>query len=158
MGRAGGSGTLNVTIFPDGNSTLPVNLSCASSSAKATCSVVPNPVTLNNGSISTVVVNYTVPALGAKLMSPRRLSLWAIAAGAIFGGVFLLFVPGSRRQRGITLVVLFIALTTGMVACGGGGAAGVPGPTSQIYTFTVTGTLATDNTVTASTTFTVTVQ
>ncbi len=160
MGSAGGSGSLNLAVAPAASSVAAtVNLSCSSSSTKATCNVTPGSVITTNGANAPFTVNYTVPALGARLAPRRRTSPWALAVG--FVAVGLLLVPGIRRRPGILVVLLSIALIGGVVACGGsssssGGGGG--GPVKQSYVFTVTGTDANNSGISANTTFTVTVQ
>jgi hypothetical protein len=68
----------------------------------------------------------------------------------VLAGLFVLFLPAVRRHRVVTLCLLALVLTTGLVACGGsgGGVGGGGGGGGNIdpatapgqYYFTVTAT------------------
>ena len=77
------------------------------------------------------------------MASARHNSAWPLAAPAL-ALIGLLFLPGKRRQRRITLGALVFASLgafTALTACGGGFALTQP---AQRYTITVTGTSGTD--------------
>jgi len=77
------------------------------------------------------------------MASARHNSAWPLAAPAL-AIIGLLFLPGNRRRRWITLALLLFASLgafTALTACGGGFALTQP---AQTYTITVTGTSGSD--------------
>jgi MYXO-CTERM domain-containing protein len=76
----------------------------------------------------------------------------------------LVGVPSWRRRRALMVVVLCAISIAGVIGCGGGGATSSsaspssPATTAGNYTFSVTGTDATNSKITASTNLTVSVQ
>jgi hypothetical protein len=80
---------------------------------------------------------------------------WPLAAPAL-AALGLLFIPGKRRRRWITMAVLLlgsIGAVTAMTGCGGGFA--IPKASAQAYTVTVT---ATSGSIQQTTTVQLTVQ
>jgi hypothetical protein len=133
-----------------------------------------NPPTFSFGSTSPVAITGTAagtgiltvstsastgPTCASALQRPPR-APWYATAGAALACLVLFGIPG-RRGRGrriVGLILLFIALTGGVMACGGGMASCPnvvsPGTTAGNYTVTVTGT---SGAITASSTVTITV-
>jgi hypothetical protein len=87
---------------------------------------------------------------------------WYAAGGATLACLLLFGIPARRRSWRTVLggMTLFVALSSGIFACGGGGGGGnncIPnsGTTAGTYTITVTGA---SGTLTATNTVTLTVQ
>jgi hypothetical protein len=105
-----------------------------------TCSLNPTSVTISGAfaQTSTLTVN-TTPASSAE--NQKRRLFWPSASGATFALV-LLFVRPGKRKGGVAIIgLLLLFVSTGLIACGGGGSGGSnTGTTPGAYTITVTGT------------------
>jgi hypothetical protein len=130
--------TAVVASMPDGakypptvtfGTTSPVNLTS------------PNPVS------ATLIVSTTAVATSSTLAYPAQPgSRWQVAGGVAFACVLFFLVP-TRRHRWHAMLgwlALLVALTGGVIACGGSGSTGVvsqgnPGTTVGAYSITVTG-------------------
>ena len=150
-GEFSGSVTLSATISssPTGAQDLPA-LSFGSSS----------PVALSNSgsAAATLTITTTAPTSG-RLSSPAdRVSPWLTGGGTCLACMWL-WISRRRRilLRSFGMVLLFGALVSGLIACGGGskGGSGTPGTTAGNYTVKVTGI---SGATSVSNTFTLTVQ
>jgi hypothetical protein len=107
----------------------------------------------------------TTAATSAALVLPKRNGVpWYAAGSAALAGILLFGIPARRRswRTMLGMLVFFVALSGGVLACGGGGSGsgggggtGNPGTTAGTYTVTVTGT---SGTTTATGTVALTVQ
>ena len=143
-----------ITVTPTGGFTGTVSLSCAFSSNApsdpATCSV-PASVTISGDTAQTVTltVNTTAATGGCSATNVMYKGIpWYTAGSTILAGVLLFGIP-PRRRRLLTrlgMLALLVALTGGVLACGGGSGAGGcnavgnSGTTPGNYTVIVTGT------------------
>lgn len=156
-----------ITVTPAGAFTGAVNLtaSIASSPAGAQDPPIlsfgaPNPVIISGTDPLTaaMMVTTTAPA-SASLSRPQRRP-WLPAGGAALACLLLFATPGRRRLWRATVgsLALLVALSTCILACGGGGATrgpNNPGTTVGTYTVIVTGT---SGSLTATATVSVAVQ
>jgi hypothetical protein len=107
----------------------------------------------------------TTAATSAALAYPKRPGApWYAAGGATLACILLFGIPARRRswRTMLGMLMFLVALTGGVLACGGGGGSGGggggtsnPGTTAGTYTVTVTGT---SGTTTATGTVTLNVQ
>ncbi len=150
-------GTLNLacalTTSPTGAQSLP------------TCSMNPTSVAIATGGtgISTLTVK-TTAASTASLREPSRKNIWRIGGG---GAVLaLIFTCGisSRRRRWISMLALLLVFSVAAaIGCGESGtsvstSSGTAATTAGNYVFTVTGTDASNSSITTAATVTITVQ
>jgi uncharacterized repeat protein (TIGR03803 family) len=138
--QPGGTATYSITATAqNGTFSSPITLAATGLPTGATATFAPPSITPGSSSATSILsiqtANTTVAATG-------RRSGWPLALSA-FSLVGLLFLPGKRRRRWITLgVLLFTSLSalTALTGCGGGfGVAGVTN-TPASYTITITGT------------------
>ncbi len=162
-----------ITVTPSGGFTGSVALTAAVTSSPAGAQ---NPPTLSFGSSSPVSITgssagtatliiSTTAATSATLAYPKRPRIpWYAAGGATLACILLFGIPARRRRwRAMLGMLMFLAaLSTALVACGGGssgtrggGGTSNPGTTAGNYTVTVTGT---SGATTATSTVTLTVQ
>ncbi len=152
---AGQTATYTVKLSPAGGFNQKVKLDCSGAPQGATCSISPNPITLNGSaaSIATVTVTTTARSITAPLrLAPPRTGGWAhhgallqllwLLALAMLAG--LATVPSAERRArfaGFTLgaALLFVVL---WAACGGGsgGGGGGSGTPAGTYSLTISGT------------------
>ena len=163
--------TLMVTISPAGGFTGTVTLNAAVTKSPTGAQDQPtftwspsNLVTLSGTSnaTATLIISTTAGTSGAIVPLVSPFGRWYSTGGAALACVVLCWIPGRRRtlRNLLGMVALCIALTSGMVACGGssntgGNASSNPGTTSGAYTITITGT---SGTTTATNTVNLTVQ
>jgi hypothetical protein len=124
-----------------------------------------SPVSITGTSAGTATLTITTTAAtSAALVHPKRPGVpWYAAGGATLACILLFGIPARRRswQTMLGMVALLVALTGGVLACGGGGSTGGgggtgnPGTTAGTYTLTITGT---SGTTTATGTVTLNVQ
>jgi hypothetical protein len=108
---------------------------------------------------------YTTAATSASLADPMHRGFpWYTEGGAALACILLIGIPARRRRwrTMLGMAALLVALTGGVLSCGGGGGGGIgsggnsnPGTTAGAYTITVT---ATSGTTTATGTVALTVQ
>ena len=143
-----------ITVTPTSGFTGTVSLSCTFStnapSDPATCSI-PASVTITGTTAQAVMltVNTTAAITGgcsaANVM--HKEVPWYAAGDTILAGVLLFGIPAWRRRllARLGMVALLVALTSGVLACGGSSGAGGcntvgnPGTTAGNYTVIVTG-------------------
>ncbi len=152
--NAGQTASYVLSITPTGGFTGTVNLSCSGAPSKATCSVSPASVSINNASAVQATVSVATTAPTALPIAPPRAPRlpWPLAAqwGLWLAGALSLLLASRRRRMaaaggwlrrlgwtGIALVAL------GMAGCSSSSSSGsnsVPGTPSGSYTLTVTAT------------------
>jgi pseudomonalisin len=171
-GATGGNSS-TVTVTPTNGFVGAVALAAAITGSPAGAQNLP---TLSFGSTSPVTVAGLNPgtakltittvysASGALIYPPRPEARWYATGGAALACILLFCIPVRRRswQTIIGSLMLLVALTGCVLACGGGGSGsdggggtGNSGTTSGVYTITITGTAG--STI-ASNTITLTVQ
>ena len=138
--QPGGTATYTITVTPqNGAFTNAVALSTTGLPTGAAGIFTPPSVTPGSTSATSMLSIQT----GIIMASARHNSAWPLAAPAL-AIIGLLFLPGNRRRRWITLALLLFASLgafTALTACGGGFALTQP---AQTYTITVTGTSGSD--------------
>ncbi len=164
--------TSTITVTPAGGFTGSVALTAAVTSSPAGALDPPtlsfgstSPVSITGPSAGTATLTISTTAANtcvAASLTHRRVP-WYPAGGAALACILLFGIPGRRcswrRMHG--LLTLLVALTCGVLACGGGGRNVVncgpiiPGTTAGTYIVTVTGT---SGSTTATGTVTLTVQ
>ena len=163
--------TSNITVTPAGGFTGSVALTASVTSSPAGAQYLPSlsfgstsPASITGTSAGTATLTITTTAAtSAALVHPKRPGVpWYAAGGATLACILLFGIPARRRswQTMLGMVALLVALTGGVLACGGGGSTGGggtknPGTTAGTYTVTVTGTSVS---TTATGTVTLTVQ
>ncbi len=165
--------TSTITVTPSGGFIGSVALTAAITSSPAGAQYPPTlsfgsttPVSISGSNSGTATLTvYTTAATSASLADPvHRGFPWYTEGGAALACILLIGIP-ARRRRWRTLlgmVALLVALTGGVLACGGGGGGSIgsggnsnPGTTAGAYAITVT---ATSGTTTATSTVALTVQ
>jgi sugar lactone lactonase YvrE len=162
--------TTTITVAPVIGFTGTVNLSCAISptaaSDPATCSFSPASVVISStAQTSTLTVSTTAATTCSSALVHPKLpgESWYAAGGATLACLLLFGLPARRRswRTMLGVLALLVALSGGILACGGGSAGGgnycTPnsGTTPGTYTITVTGT---SGTITTTSTIALTVQ
>ena len=163
--------TSTITITPIGGFTGNVKLTATITSSPTGAqdiptlsfgSTTPVSITSTTAGTATLTISTTAATSGALTYPVRPGFRWyANGSGALaFALVFGMCVPMRRRgwRARFGLLVVLVALTGGLLACGsgsGGGGGGNPGTTAGTYTVTVTGT---SGNTTATGTVTLTVQ
>lgn len=145
--------TSTVTLTPQSGFTGTVTLSAYISSSPAG---PVNPPALSFGTASQVTISGTSPATAtltvatsaassgtctASNQGPHRMPWYAPGCAAL-ACIFLFWAPKKRRQWRVMLgmVLLLVALASGVTACGGGGGAGSTGCTTTSSAGTTPGT------------------
>jgi N-acetylneuraminic acid mutarotase len=167
--------TSTITVSPTGGFTGSVTLTAALTTSPNGVTAPPtlsfnstSPLAISGNAAATGTLTIATAASSSKTCTsfndvPSRGS-WYAGSGAVLASLFLFVIPRrSRAWRAIfSLILSFVALSGGLVACssGGGGGAGcpailIPGTTTGNYIITVT---ATSGTITKTETVTVTVQ
>jgi len=145
-----------ITVTPSGGFTGSVALTAAVTSGPAGAV---NPPTFSFGSTTPVSIAgatagtasltiTTTQAIGCSATSSTRHKVpWYAGGGAALACILLIGIPARRRswRTMLGMFTLLAALTTGVIACGGGNGSGTctafrPATTAGIYTVTATGT------------------
>ena len=165
--------TSAITVTPAGGFNGSVTLTAAVTSSPAGAQYPPtfsfgstSPVSITGTSAGTATLTITTTAaISAALVLPKRNGVpWYAAGSAALAGILLFGIPARRRswRTMLGMLVFLVALSGGVLACGGGGSGGGggggtsnPGTTAGTYTVTVTGT---SGTTTATGTVALTVQ
>jgi len=147
---AGNTGTISVA-GTNGFSGI-VDLTCSVTttltgvSDMPTCSLKPTSVTISDASAQTSTLTVNTTAASSAENQKRRL-FWPWASGATFAFVLLFVRPPKRKGRVAIIGLLLLFVSTGLIACGGGGnigsgggGGGNTGTTPGAYTITITGT------------------
>jgi len=149
--------TSTITVTPSNEFAGTVALSCAitptPASDPATCSLAPASVTISGTTAQTTLSVFTTAATSCSAQADpiHRSVPWFAGGGAVLACVLLFGIPARRRswRTMLGMLALFLALTGGVLACGGGGSGGGtkvcstlinPGTTAGAYTITVIGT------------------
>ena len=113
-------------------------------------STTPVSITGTTAGTATLTFNTTAATSAAVVYPKRHVVPWYAAGGATLACILLFGIPARRRrwQTMLGALSLFVALSGGLLACGGGGGGsggggggtGNPGTTAGTYTVTVTGT------------------
>jgi hypothetical protein len=168
---AGGSATATVTMSSGSSYSGTLNLTCALTTSPTgaqslpTCTVNPTSVVITSGGTGTSVltVKTTAASTAAVQTASGRNFVWIGSGDAVFA-LLLACGIGWRRRRWTLMVALLSVFVVGAaIGCGGSGTSGTshqgtPATTAGKYTFTVTGTDASNAATTTATTVTVTVQ
>jgi N-acetylneuraminic acid mutarotase len=167
--------TSTITVTPTGGFTGSVALTAALTTSPSGA-VLPPTFSFNStslvsipgnaagtGSLTIVTTASSSPTCTSSNQMPSGVP-WDARSGAALASLFLFVIPkrGRTWRSMLSLVLLFMALVGGVVACSGGGGGGVacpsvvtPGTTAGPYIITVT---ATSGAITKTGTITVTVQ
>ncbi len=149
----GSSATSTITATSGNGYSGTINFTCvvSSSTAQIGCSLSPTSSTINASNTTgttTLTITTTGPhvltgMMASSAQSPR--GWFAITAGALFAGVFLLGIP-AKRSAGTLLCLMLFAIILAAPGCGGGssappGSSNAPsgGTPAGSYTVTVTG-------------------
>jgi len=139
--QPGGTATYTITVTPqNGAFSNAIALSATGLPTGATSTF--SPPSLTPGSSATTST-LTIQTGTTTTAASRHGSVWPLATPAL-ALVSLLFLPGKRRRRWITLALLLFASLgafSALTACGGGFSLKQQ---SQSYTVTITGTSGTD--------------
>lgn len=173
---ANNSGTSTITVTSAGGYAGSVDLTTSSSTLSGCYTLGATPLTVSAGGTATTTITiYTAGSTtcatasavkGAKvhlLKAPMQTSQsmpmgrWVFGGGTALAGLFFLGFGGLRKRKWPMLLglLVFSVLATGL-GCGNGSNSNTN--PSGTYQVTVTGTDANNSTLTASTTFTVTIQ
>ncbi|MGA2729768.1 MAG: FG-GAP-like repeat-containing protein [Terracidiphilus sp.] len=166
----GGSTTATATFSAGTTYQGTLNLTCALTTSPTgaqslpTCTMNPTSVAIATGGTGTSVLTVkTIAASTASLRKPSPGNFWRIGGGGTVLALLLTCGISSRRRRWISMLALLAVFSVVVtIGCGGGsstkGSTGSPGTTAGNYVFTVTGTDASNASIAATTTVTVTVQ
>ena len=135
--QPGGAATYTITATAmNGSFSSPVTLSATGLPTGATAAFTPASITPGSASASSTLTIQTASTTAAL----HRGSAWPLAAPGAGSFVSLLFLPGRKRRRWITLPLLVLASLaafSALSACGGGFALNAP---AKAYSITITGT------------------
>ena len=157
---AGGATTGNtstITVTPAGGFTGSAALTAAVTAGPAGAVNPPTfsfgsttPISISGSAAGTAILTIsTTQALGCSATSSTRRDVpWYARGGAALACILLIGIPARRRRwrTMLGMLTLLAALTTGMMACGGGSGTSTcntafrPATTAGIYTVTITGT------------------
>lgn len=144
--------TSTITVMPAQGFVGSVTLTAAVTSSPAGAQFPPtvsfgSASTLNITSATGATATLTISTTGstrAALESPKRRGApWCAAGSAMLACLLMFGIPAHRRRwtRLLGMVLLLSAVTTGVLACGGGSSGpSKTGTTPGIYAVTVTGT------------------
>jgi N-acetylneuraminic acid mutarotase len=164
-GAASGNTSTN-TITPSGGFTGSVVLTADITASPANAQNLPilsfgstSPVSISSAAAGTATLTiYTSAPTTAVLSYPAPPGTpWYAAGGATLACIMLIVIPTRRRswRTMLGMLALLAALTSGVLACGGGSGSITPGTTAGTYTITVTGI---SGTISAANTISLTVQ
>jgi subtilase family serine protease len=180
-GAANKSGTSTITVNSGGGYSGTVGLTTASSTLNGCYTLGASSLNVSaGGSANTIITIYTagsaacantsavkagtVRMLRARASTGRLLpgGSWALGGGAtMLASLFFLGFGGARKRKWpMLLCLLFLSVLATGLGCGGGSspASGGGGTSPGTYQVTVTATDSSNSAITASTTFTVTIQ
>jgi hypothetical protein len=126
------------------------------------CFTYVNPTAASSGSVTVYTSKSACTGIGSaraqKAVAPTAGGRGGYLSGAMLAGLLLLGLPGMRRCRALFgAVLLFAVLSLGITACGtSAGSSSSPTSPAGKYTLTLTGTNTQQN-LSATTTFTLTV-
>jgi hypothetical protein len=148
---SGGTANYTLSVTPAGGFNQAVALTCSGAPTASSCTVAPASVTLDGVNSSQASINVTTIAqTSSSAIRPQ----W-IPFGPLTGTPVILVltwpVVWLRRRglscRNLTVAIVFVLLSSGVVSCGGGSSSSPPATVSQgtppgTYSLTVTGTSA----------------
>jgi hypothetical protein len=155
--------TSTITVTPSGGFTGSVALTASITSSPTGSQNLPTlsfgsttPVNITGFSSGTAILTITTTAATSSALTyPKRPGAPWYAGGSALACLVLMVIP-ARRRRGramLGMLALMVALSSGVLACGGslgsgggsggGGGGGTAGTTAGTYTITVTGTSGT---------------
>jgi hypothetical protein len=173
--------TSTITVTPSGGFTGGVALIASVTSSPSGAVDAPTvsfgattPISITGTANGTATLTISTTAASTSCVSAnirRKAMPWYAEGSAVLACLLLVGIPARRRRVRIMLgmLILFLALTTGLISCGGSGGNGGggggggggctektdPGTTPASYTVTVTGT---SGAITATTAINLTVQ
>jgi subtilase family serine protease len=156
----GASGTSTITVTSTQGYSGTVNLTANAGSLNAGYALGATSLAIaSNGSATTTISIQTIGASlqkGTQGNSQSTTNRLVGVAGAGFGFIFLLGLPGFRKKRWpVATSLLLLGVLGTIMGCGGGTAGAAPAGT---YTVTVTATDSSNTVITTSANFTVTIQ
>jgi subtilase family serine protease len=156
----GASGTSTITVTSTQGYSGTVNLTANAGSLNAGYALGATSLAIaSNGSATTTISIQTIGASlqkGTQGNSQSTTNRLVGVAGAGFGFIFLLGLPGFRKKRWpVATSLLLLGVLGTIMGCGGGTAGAAPVGT---YTVTVTATDSSNTVITTSANFTVTIQ
>lgn len=143
----GGTATVQLQVTAEGGFDAATKFTCSGVPAQTTCTLNPSQIT-GSGTVTASIV--TSSGTSAENRSPAN--KWPGRGGALLVCLVVLILPGSKRRKMFTSLVMVLALLLVSVqGCGGnsggsssgGGSTGTPAGT---YTITITGTTSAGNT------------
>jgi N-acetylneuraminic acid mutarotase len=161
--------TSTITLAPSGAFTGNVALTASVTSSPTGAQYPPtlsfgstSPVNISSTTAGTATLTLTTTAATRSALSyPKRPGVpWYATGGAALACLLLFGLPARRRnwRTMLGILMLLVAITGSVMACGGGGnggGGGIAGTTAGAYTITVTGT---SSSITETGTVTLTVQ
>jgi Pro-kumamolisin, activation domain/Bacterial Ig-like domain (group 3) len=158
----GNTGTSTITLTSTGGYTGTVQVSASGSVnlnygfGSSGASTVNVPLTAGGTGSTTITLTTTTATGNLQKGSKANLKKTIAAAGGTLAGcLLLLLIPGIRKKKWPVALAMLVFLSVGAgLGCGGGTGGGAP---SGTYTITITGVDSSNTAITASTTFTVTI-
>jgi len=144
--NAGGTAKYQLSVAPLGGFAQSVSLACTGAPSAATCSVVPNSVTLDGANSDLIAVTVTTTANSMAASAEQSSSRRILSLCFVLLPLTLLLGPLSSAKRSRAFCAAVLGLT--MLACGGGGGSGSGGsggggtgtpPGQYVLTITATG-------------------
>jgi hypothetical protein len=139
--QPGGSATYSITVTPqNGSFSNAITLATSGLPTGATATFTPSSSVTPGSTAATTTL--TVQTASTTTAANRKSSPWPLAVPAL-AVIGVLFLPGKKRRRWITLAVLAIASLgafSALTACGGGFGLVLPQSKAATYTLTITGT------------------
>ena len=148
--------TSTITVTPSGGFTGTVTLTAVLTNSPAGAQDLPTlswtpsngQVAISSSSAATAMLTITTTAAtsAANQRPSNPAARWYGTGGAVLACVLLFWIPSRRRgwRNMLTIIALFVAIGSGMVACSSGnktvGGGGNSGTTSGTYAITVTAT------------------
>ncbi len=145
----GNSGTTTISVTAVGGFAQSVSFACSGLPSASTCSFAPETVTPGASAVTTVLTITTTAPQAAQRKDTYRAGITGILALA---SILLFLMPGASRAarwgRG-SLLVIALAVSAGLIGCGGGsagnssgnsGAPSTPGTPAGTSNVTVTAT------------------
>jgi hypothetical protein len=141
----GESGNAELTVTPQGGFSGNVNLNCSGSSSNISCSVVPNPVSVNGSKVNALLL--VTPTLSASIMKKASSSpsLGLFLAMSSYGSAGILLLPFARSRSHLETArilrlgcLLLLVIVT--VGCGTSALSQRVAPPSHQYSVVITAT------------------
>ena len=141
--HAGSAATFTINLTPSNGFTGNVNFACTSGvPSLASCQFTPTSVALNGSAQGTT--NLTITTTAPTSAPPANLGARLATGGGLFALAFVFGFAASKSRRRVLFMTLgVLALTAGLISCGGGGGGGTqhnPGTPPGTYTVAFTAT------------------